>query len=179
MKIEVREFIDTDIEKIVDYFLNSDTNFLRGMGAEKSKLPNRHSWVKNLKLELTKPYSKKNNYYIIWLINNHSVGHSNINHIKFGETATMHLHLWKNEIQKSGLGLNFLKKTIPIYFEKLKLQKLICEPYAENIAPNKTLNKIGFNFIKTYKTIPGSINFIQKVNRYELTKEQMIKIKPS
>jgi RimJ/RimL family protein N-acetyltransferase len=176
MKLSVREFIASDIENIVDYFFNAEKDFLKEMGAEKNKLPKREKWIQNIQSELAKPYKEKGYYYIIWLLDNTPVGHSNVNHISFGESAKMHLHLWKGEKRKSGLGLKFLKMTIPLYFEKLELKKLICEPYSENIAPNKTLKKIGFNFIRTYETIPGMINFRQKVNRYELTKEQLNKI---
>jgi hypothetical protein len=45
---------------------------------------------------------------------------------------------------------------------------LYCEPYALNPAPNKTLEKLGFKFLKTYTTIPGWINFEQEVNLWEL-----------
>ncbi|WP_420571403.1 GNAT family N-acetyltransferase [Kordia sp.] len=176
MKITVREFIASDIEKIVDYFFNADVDFLKGMGADKSKLPNREKWIQNLQAELIKPYKEKEYYYIIWLVDNIPVGHSNVNHISFGISAKMHLHLWENGKRKSGLGLKFLKMTIPFYFEKFELKKLICEPYSENIAPNKTLKKLGFDFIRTYETIPGMINFRQKVNHYELAKEQLGKI---
>ena len=69
---------------------------------------------------------------------------------------------------KKGLGLDFLKLTIPYYFKNFRLQKLICEPYAENTAPNSILKKLGFEFVRTYDTIPGWINFEQTVNRYEL-----------
>lgn len=176
MKLSVREFKASDIENIVDYFFYAEKDFLKGMGAEKDKLPKREKWIQNLQTELVKPYNEKGYYYIIWLLNNTPIGHSNVNHISFGESATMHLHLWKSEKRKSGLGLKFLKMTIPLYFEKFELKKLICEPYSENIAPNKTMKKIGFNFIRTYETIPGMINFQQKVNRYELTKEQLSNI---
>ena len=177
MKAEIREFVESDVEKIVNYFLDAESDFLKGMGADKSKLPNRKKWIKNLQSELAKPYREKDYYYIIWLLDGNPVGHSNVNHINFGESATMHLHLWKNRMRKSGLGLEFLKETIPLYFEKLELKKMICEPYSENIAPNRALKKIGFDLIRTYETIPGPINFKQKVNRYELTKEQLKKIK--
>lgn len=176
MKISVRECIASDIEKILDYFFNADVNFLKSMGADKNKLPNREKWIQSLESELTKPYKDKDYYYIIWLVDNTPIGHSNINHISFGETAKMHLHVWKGEKRKSGLGLQFLKMTLPFYFEKFELKTLICEPYAENIAPNKTLKKLGFNFIKTYETIPGMINFRQNVNRYEFTKKQLSNI---
>ena len=177
MKTEIREFIISDIEKIVDYFIDAESDFLKRMGAEKNKLPKRTRWIQNLQSELIKPYKEKGYYYIIWLLDGKPIGHSNINHISFGESAKMHLHLWKSGTRKNGLGLQFLKMTIPFYFEKFELKKLICEPYAENIAPNRTLKKIGFDLIMTYETVPGLINFRQTVNRYELTKEQLGKIK--
>ena len=172
MKLRVREMQLNDITKIVDYFRNADTNFLEGMGVDKNKLPEKDDWIEKLKLEFNKSYKQKEFYYIIWLIDNHPLGHSNINNIEFGDTALMHLHLWKKGRRKSGLGLEFLKQTIPFYFKHFELKKLICKPYAENIAPNKTLKKIGFEMIRTYNTIPGWINFHQTVNQYELTKEQ-------
>jgi RimJ/RimL family protein N-acetyltransferase len=84
----------------------------------------------------------------------------------------MHLHLWKSKNRKKGIGTELVRKSIPFYFENFKIEKLICEPYALNPAPNKTLEKIGFEFIKKYRTIPGSLNFEQDVNRWELTKEK-------
>ncbi len=169
MKLNVREMQSDDIEKIVDYFLGADAKFLKGMGADKSKLPSKAEWMLKLNLELKKGYPQKEYYYVIWELDNQPVGHSNINKIAFGQSALMHLHLWIADKRKTGLGVKFLNQSIPFYFEKFKLKKLICEPFSENIAPNKTLKKIGFDFIKSYETIPGPINFPQIVNRYELT----------
>lgn len=174
MNISIKELTQlNEIETIVDYFLNSEEEYLKGMGVDKHKLLSRKEWIKTLKTDLKNPYTQKKYYYIIWLVNNKPVGHSNVNQIKFGEQATMHLHLWNSEIRKNGLGTAFLKLTIPNYFEKLKLNKLICEPYAKNAAPNKTLKKFGFTSIGSFNTIPGPINFQQTVNRYVLTAEQL------
>ena len=101
--------------------------------------------------------------------------HSNINNIEFGKSATMHLHLWEFIKRKSGLGIEFLKMSIPYYFENFGLEKLVCEPYSENVAPNRVLPKLGFKLKRTYETTPGYINFRQTVNRYELTKERLKK----
>ena len=177
MQLSVREIEPRDTEKIVDYFLSADSDFLKGMGADKSKLPIREEWIEKLESQREKPYKEKEFYYIIWLIDNLSIGHSNINKIEFEKNATMHLHLWENKKRKNGLGLDFLRLTIPYYFKNFGLEKLICEPYSENIAPNRVLEKLGFEFIRTYKTTPGLINFHQSVNRYELKKEQLGKIK--
>jgi len=172
MKLSVRELKAEDIEKIVDYFVYADEDFLKGMGADKSKLPNKDHWIKKLNLELQKPYEEKEFYYIIWLADNEPIGHSNVNNIAFNKSAKMHLHLWKPNLRQNGLGFKLLQLTIPYYFEKLNLIKVICEPFSENSAPNRTLKKLGFVLTRTYETIPGWINFKQIVNRYELTKAQ-------
>jgi len=172
MNLSVREMKSRDIELIVDYFLNADSEFLKVLGADESKLPKRTDWIEKLNLEFEKPNEEKEFYYIIWMIDYQPIGHSNINNIEFGHSATMHLHMWKSHTRKRGLGPEFLKHTIPIYFENFKLEKLICEPHAKNIAPNRVLEKIGFEFIKEYETIAGWINLKQFVRRYEMTSKQ-------
>ncbi len=165
----------SDIQLIVDYFITADSEFLKAMGADKRKLPDRTEWIKKLNREFEKPNEQKKIYYLIWLIDNQPTGHSNIHNIDFGKTANMHLHLWKEHSRKHGLGFELLKQTIPFYFKNFKLDLLICEPYSLNPGPNKILRKVGFKFVKEYKTTPGWINFHQSVNRYLLTKEEFHK----
>ncbi|WP_459210887.1 GNAT family N-acetyltransferase [Aquimarina rhabdastrellae] len=173
MKIEAREMCLNEIELMVDYFLNAEAAFLEKMGVDRAKLPEREQWIKKLQLDIVKPFNERAFFYVVWLMDNEPIGHSNINNIVFGSSATMHLHVWKNEKRKSGLGLHFLQKTIPLYFKYFDLKELICEPRAANIAPNKTLLKLGFEFLKTYETTPGWINFHQTVSRYRLLKENL------
>jgi RimJ/RimL family protein N-acetyltransferase len=104
---------------------------------------------------------EKKSYCIIWLVDDTPVGHSNINKIVFGEEAFMHLHIWDNTIRKKGFGTEMVKRTLPYFFNNYKLRNLYCEPYALNAAPNKTLEKVGFEFVKQYTTTPGWINFEQ------------------
>ena len=172
VKLSVRQLEVSDFENIVDYFLKSNDNFLLSMGVDISKLPSREAWLNILMSDFYLPAEKKSFYYIIWLMNNEPVGHSNINKIVLGEEAYMHLHLWQTEARKKGLGLDFLKLTLPYYFHTFKLKILYCEPSAVNAAPNKTLEKLGFDFIKSYDTIPGWINAYQTVNRWCLTEEK-------
>ena len=113
---------------------------------------------------------------MIWELNGKQIGHSNVTRIEYGEEATMHLHLWKLTHRNKGIGTELVKKSLPFYFSKLKIKKLICEPYALNPSPNRTLRKIGFKLMKNYRTIPGPSNFEQEVNRWELTKNDFEKI---
>jgi RimJ/RimL family protein N-acetyltransferase len=164
--LAVKEITDDNFISIVDYFLNADKDFLSGMAVDPLKLPKKEDWLKLLTEESQKAVEHKNFYYVIWLLNDTPVGHSNINKIIFGEEAYMHLHMWNSDQRQKGLGFEFIKMSLPYYFEKFKLKQLFCEPYAYNPAPNMTLKKLGFEFIKKYDTTPGWINLYQTVNRW-------------
>ncbi len=174
--ITVREIQLKDIDLIADYWLESEPDFLVQMGVDLNKLPTRKALKEMLSVQCANPLMYKKSYALIWELNGAQVGHSNVNQIEFGEVATMHLHLWQATNRKKGMGTELVKKSIPFYFESLKIKKLICEPYALNPAPNETLRKVGFEFLKRHRTIPGSLNFEQEVNRWELSREKYEKM---
>ena len=142
------------------------------MGADKKLMPSKEYFSQALAEQIQSSYEEKKSYAIIWCANGLPCGHSNVNKIEFGNHAYMHLHLWNNTYRQNGMGAVFVKMTLPYFFSNLKLQKLFCEPYALNIAPNKTLERVGFDFIKQYITTPGAINFEQQVNLWEIRKEK-------
>ena len=176
MSLKVREMKESDISSVVDYFVNADADYLKEMGADKKLLPSRTKWISDIFAELHKPMIDKDLYYIIWVHNGEPIGHSNINKIKFGKYANIHLHMWRSDKRRIGFGLDLLKLSIPYYFEKFGLDKLICEPYNMNSAPTKVIESIGFEFIKAYETIPGTICFRQTINRYDLTKDRFYEL---
>ena len=139
------------------------------MGVDLSKMPTREEWKEMLNEQISQSYEEKKSYCITWLLNGEPAGHSNVNRIIFGEEAYMHLHIWKPGNKTKGLGLQFVKMTLPFFFQNMKLKKICCEPYALNPAPNKTMENLGFEFIKEYVTVPGFINFEQPVKHWELT----------
>jgi len=175
--LSVRELQKEDIDLITDYWLVSDPEFLQGMGVDMNKVPGRDKWKEMLSEQLNQSYNEKKSYCIIWQMDNIPIGHSNINKIIFGEQAYMHLHIWNADTRKKGFGIAFMKMTLPWFFEKYKLKKLYCEPYALNPAPNKILEKTGFKFIKEYITTPGWLNFEQPVNLWMMSDDRFKKIK--
>jgi RimJ/RimL family protein N-acetyltransferase len=172
VELSVREIRHNDIEPLSDYWFKSDPEFLVSMGVDLSKMPTRDEWKQMLTEQISQSYKEKKSYCIIWLVNDEPIGHSNVNRIIFGEEAYMHLHIWKKDNRTKGLGLQFVKMTLPWFFEKMELQKLCCEPYSLNPAPNKTMEKLRFEFIKEYITVPGWINFEQPVKHWELSYEK-------
>lgn len=174
MSISVTPAEPQHYERIVDYFLNGDFEFLNGMGVDPNLLPPREVWLQRLYENHAKPMAKRNIFYVIWRLEGSAIGHSNINKIIFGQEAYMHLHMWQAETRNRGLGLQLVKQSLLCYFEIFDLKELYCEPYALNPAPNKTLAKLGFEFLKQYDTVPGVISFPQAVNRWVLTRSKFI-----
>ena len=169
---EIRPFSSRrDFGRVLDYFLKADEAFLRGMGVAPARLPPRNEWLERLAAELRKSDAEKKTFYVAWIYKGKRVGHSNINKIRYGAEAYMHLHIWTPELRAAGLGQEFLKLSANEFLRRFRLKRLLCEPWAKNPAPNKALARAGFRFVRRYRTVPGLINFSQSVNRFELTRK--------
>jgi RimJ/RimL family protein N-acetyltransferase len=167
--LEVRPFSSArEYERMVDYFLGAQDSFLNGMGVARSLLPPREEWLRSALADHQAPDNQKDRLYMGWFYQGRQIGHSSVNKIQIGEEAFFHLHLWHPELRMSGLGTNLCRQSIKIFFDRLRLKRLWSEPYAENTAPNRTLLKLGFEFVKRYRTVPGAISFEQDVNLYRL-----------
>jgi RimJ/RimL family protein N-acetyltransferase len=175
-KLSVREIKPADIDYIIQYWLDSDQDYLEGLGVDVKKLFKKEQITEMLLNQMEMPYEQKNAYCIIWEMDGKAIGHCNTNPSQFGVEANMHLHIWQPGNRMKGLGLSLLKMTIPYFFKNLQLKQLICEPYSLNPAPHKALEKLGFEFEKEYVTVPGSINFEQPVKRWVLSYDRYKKI---
>lgn len=174
-KAKVRPFASSqEHELVVDYFLNSSDSQLASMGVDRAKLPSRESWLDSIASDSTRELKDRERLWLMWTLDGKAVGHSSVNKIKFGDEALIHLHLWDSSLRKSGLGAEFFRLSAVHFAEQLRLKRLICEPRSSNEAPNRTLRKSGFRFVKAYRTTPGPINFEQEVNRYEIEASRLI-----
>lgn len=165
--IEVRPFAGRpEYEQMVDYFLNADDEFLRGMGVARSALPLREDWIRSALRDHDRPNHEKERAYLAWIHEGAAIGHSSINKIQVGEEAFIHLHLWLPARREGGLGTTFFRLSAARFAADFSLKRLYCEPYAENPGPNRVLQKSEFRFVKRYRTVPGPTNFEQDVNQY-------------
>lgn len=169
--LSVREISRENIPSLVNYWLNSPDDFLVNMGVDLSKLPSREDFTTMIESQLITPYAEKKSFAVIWFYGERAIGHSNISPIVFGEEAFVHLHIWEQDFRGNGFGLECLRKSIPIYFNHFNLKRIFCEPYTLNTGSNRTIEKLGFEFVKEYTTIPGWICFEQPVKRWVLTRE--------
>jgi RimJ/RimL family protein N-acetyltransferase len=175
-RLSIREAENSDISHIADYWINSSSEHLTSMGVEISKLPSREDFTTMLSHQLSLPIRNRNSYCLIWEVNSVAIGHSNTNPTRYGEEAYFHTHIWSAGSRKSGYGSSLLKMSIERFFSELNLKKLVGEPFANNPAPNGLLKKLGFNFIKKYRSTPGSLSSEQLVNRWEMDSHTFIRL---
>ena len=164
---------------MIDYFLGGGEEFLRGMGVDPAKLPTRAEWCEAALADHALRDDEKERLYVSWLHDGEQVGHSSISHIELGQQAHIHLHLWRPELRRGGLGTVFFTRSMDLFFERFGLKRISREPYADNPAPNRVLSRLGFRFIERYRTTPTDIAFEQDVNRFEMTREERFAPRPS
>ena len=165
----VRKLGLSDLDAFWKYWFESDETYLTGMGVDLKKLPTKEAFFAYWETQLQLPADQVLSYCLIWEKDEKPIGHSSTRPTHFGKDAYMHLHIWSAEHRQKGIGFELMNLTIPCYFETLQLKELYCEPYAINQAPNKLLEKLGFDFVEERICIPGPFNFEQPVKLWHLS----------
>jgi RimJ/RimL family protein N-acetyltransferase len=168
MSLVIREMALAEVELVIDYFHGSTPEHLETMGVDPTRLPTRRDWRAWYVAEYGKPQRERSTLLVIWELDGVAVGFSTADKIVYGEQAHMHLHVVDPRRRGSGIGAECLRETVELYFEALELKRLFCEPNAFNVAPNRTLQSVGFRYVKTHETVPGPLNYHQAVTRWVL-----------
>ncbi|MGY3449444.1 GNAT family N-acetyltransferase [Bradyrhizobium sp. USDA 4353] len=166
MNLDVSEMTLAETSLVIDYFYASSVEQLDLMGIDPTRLPARPVWTSLFKTLYETPLTERAALLVIWRLDGRPIGFSSCDRIVFGNRAHMHLHVTEPELRGRGLGTECIRRSIDLYFDRLKLKQLFCEPNAYNTAPNRTLQKAGFRYLKTYKTVPGPMNYHQAVTRW-------------
>jgi RimJ/RimL family protein N-acetyltransferase len=166
MPPSVRAMAISETSVIIDYFQQATPEHLEMLGVDPTRLPSRSAWYELFQRQLNVPISDRSFVAVIWLVNDQPIGFSTSDKIAFGEHAHMHLHIVTPADRHRGIGTECVRRSVELYFEMLQLKRLFCEPSAFNAAPNRTLQKAGFSYVKTHMTVPGPLNFHQAVTRW-------------
>jgi RimJ/RimL family protein N-acetyltransferase len=166
--LSVREMQLAEVEIRISYFHDASDKDLRTLGVDRALLPTREAWRAIYEEDYARRIPERVNYSLVWELDGRPVGFSSADHIVFGKEAFMHLHILSGAQRRAGLGAEFVKKSAPVYFQVLELERLFCEPNAFNVAPNRTLQRAGFSYLFTHETTPGPINFPQVATRWVL-----------
>lgn len=166
MDLMVREMTLPESALVIDYFHRSTPEHLEMLGVDPTRFLPRDAWRDRFEREFRLPIEQRAAFLLIWLLDGGPVGFSSCDKIVYGERANMHLHVTEAARRAQGIGAECVRRGIRIYFDRLRLQRLFCEPNAFNVAPNRTLQRAGFKYLKTHRTVPGPLNYHQAVNRW-------------
>lgn len=155
----------------IDYFHDASDEYLLKLGVERALLPSREEWRAYYEEDFARPIGERETYNLAWELDGRLVGFSSTDHIEFGEQAFMHLHIAREPQRRRGLGTEFVRLSVDEYFRSLELQRLFCQPNAYNVAPNRTLQRVGFRYVFSAEMQPSRINFVQPITRWVIGRD--------
>jgi len=168
LALTVREMTLEEADVIVGYFHDATPEHLELMGVDPTRLPTPEAWRERYRRDYAAPIEQRTTLLVAWLSDGQILGFSTCDKIVFGERANMHLHIVDPAHRQAGVGSECVRRTADLYFDRLELRRLYCEPNAFNVAPNRTLQKAGFRYVKTHMTVPGPLNYHQAVTRWAM-----------
>ena len=151
---------------IIEYFHEATPEHLEMLGVDPTRLPPALQWQRLYQQMFDQPVEQRGSLLVSWFCDDRFLGFSTADKIRVGQQANMHLHITDASQRKQGIGVACVRQTVELYFQRLELKQLYCEPNAFNTAPNRALQKAGFKYVKTHMTVPGPLNFHQAVNRW-------------
>lgn len=168
MNANVREMRLDEVGIVIEYFHGATPEYLEALGVDPTRLPERAVWHEQFAAEFANPIESRPRLMVMWELDGRPVGFSSADKITIGVQANMHLHVVEPDLRRQGIGETCVRKTARLYFAALRVQRLFCEPNAFNVAPNRTLQRAGFAYVKTHNTVPAALNFHQPVTRWIL-----------
>lgn len=171
--LSVREMLLEEVGIRISYFHGSSDEYLRILGVERFQLPAPDDWLRFYEEDYQRPIRERASYSLVWELEGKAVGFSTTDRIDFGNEAFMHLHVVEPTLRNRGLGTMFVSRSVRRYFEVLELQRLYCEPNALNVAPNRTLQRVGFRYLFSHESRPSPINFQQITTRWVIERDEL------
>jgi len=166
--VVVRPMRLDEVDVRIDYFHDASDEYLLKLGVDRTLLPSKDVWRAYYAEDFARPLAERETYNLAWQLDGRTIGFSSVDHIEFGDHAFMHLHIVEEPRRRSGLGTEFVRLSVDEYFRALDLQRLFCQPNAYNVAPNRTLQRVGFRYVFTKEMQPSIINFPQPITRWAL-----------
>jgi RimJ/RimL family protein N-acetyltransferase len=169
--LSVREMRLAEVGLVVDYFHGASPEHLETLGVDPTRLPEPARWREYYAREYGQPIEKRKAFLVVWEADGDAIGFSRADKIIYGRQAHMHLHIVNPQARRIGHGTACVRETVRLYFEALQLERLYCEPNAFNVAPNRTLQRVGFKYVKTHRTVPGWLNYHQAVTQWVIERD--------
>jgi len=172
--LTVRELAASEMGIRIRYFHDASDEHLELMGVDRALLPPPDEWAATYVADAALPREQRATSSLAWELDGEVVGFSSLSEITYGDEAFFHLHLLDAGRRHRGLGVPFVRLSAARFVELFALRRLLSEPNAFNVAPNRTLQRAGFRYVHTHVTTPGSYNPPQPVTRWVLDADDLV-----
>lgn len=169
---EIRDSTEADMKLQAEYFHSASDEYLYNLGVEVKKIREKSLFdPEEARKKLQIPVAERTAHSYAIVINQRTVGLAIVKKIKFGEEADLHAHIFQAENRRQGLGSQVFFEVVRRAFTTFHLKKINCDPTASNPAPNKLLQKMGLQPLRTIETPAEGILRQRIANHYEITKD--------
>ena len=171
MELSVRPIRPNDFEDFINYWLNLSPAERDLLGVDPTRVPTADRMRSDLEAMVGTPEGQARSFVLAWCVDGKSIGHSSLKEILSGESGTMHLHIWRADLRGRGLGPRLFCLSVLDFYQRFKLKRIICEPKADNPAPNRVLVQVGFPLIGTRVGASSELSTVSKLNCYDIVRE--------
>jgi RimJ/RimL family protein N-acetyltransferase len=171
MDLSVRPLAAQDFDLFINYWLGLSPAEIERQGIARDCLPTADRMRSDLEAMLTAPADSVRTFVLAWCINGEAIGHSSLKDIAPGEFGSMHLHIWRADLRGKGHGPHLFCLAAIDFYKRFKLNRIVCEPKADNPPPNRLLQRIGFPLASTRIGRGSELGATCKLNRYDIVRE--------
>jgi [ribosomal protein S5]-alanine N-acetyltransferase len=170
MKLSVRPLAEKDFDVFINYWMELSPADIERIGVAADRLPSCEQMRAGLETMLSTPNDRANSFVLAWCINGEAIGHSSLKDIVAGECGNIHLHMWRADLRGKGYGPHLFCLAVLDFYRRFNLKRMICEPKADNPAPNRLLQRIGFPLVSTRIGAGSELGVICELNRYDIVR---------
>lgn len=171
MDLSVRPLAAEDFDSFINYWLGLSQAEIDRLGIAIDRLPSAARMRSDLEAMLAAPDDSVRSFVLAWCIDREAIGHSSLKDIVPADSGSIHLHMWRADLRGKGHGSYLFSLAAVDSYKRFKLKRIICEPKADNPAPNRLLQRIGFPLISTRIGRSSELSRICKLNRYDIVRD--------
>src|SRR5262245_45189484 len=170
-RLTVRPLATEDFDGYIAYFTQPSKDDVERMGLAIDRVPSATRLRSDLEAMIATPVDRLRSFVLAWCLDGQAIGHSSLKDIVPGEFGSIHLHMWRADLRGKGHGAHLFCLAAVDFYKRFNLKRIICEPKADNPAPNRLLQRIGFPLVSTRIGRGSELGAVCELNCYDIGRE--------
>src|SRR5262245_30772354 len=167
-RLTVRPLASEDFDGYIAYFTQPSKADAERMGLAIDRVPPASRLRSDLEAMLGTPVSRLRSFVLAWCVDGETIGHSSLKDIVWKHFGSIHLHMWRADLRGKGYGPRLFCLSALDFYDRFNLKQIICEPKADNVMPNRMLQRLGFPLVSTRIGAGSELSVTCELNRYEI-----------